>query len=957
MIQPFEAFAAATRLAARSTDTIAATTNDLHTRVNSGALNVDAAVQQMLSGPVVDARKGAFYLEIARTAVREHAADGADKAALGQLDATLASGRDRLIKIADSLTTYGKQGQVPDIGGGLVDEADGFITTAAAADSNLFEVKQVEDKDLWESLAVNAAAQNEYKNLKIEQGDAGTAINALYAEGKKGVARGDAATEGASEALAKLEAFGGDMVALARANKETAKPLIGRDEEIRRVMEVLGQAEKNNPVLVGEAGVGKTAIVEGFARRIADGDVPADLLDAKMYALDYGKLSADGSAAQGFRAAIDAVKQARSEGENVVVFIDEIHQVMNDKQVADILKPAMARGEFPTIGATTLDEFRAIEKDPALERRLGSITVEQPDLNETKSIARGVRDYYERHHTVAISEDALDAAAELSNRYMKDKQQPDKTLSLLDQASREKRITLDTKPRELDMLERKIGQLQRELIELEADTTGVVAKRTEEVREELVTLSIEARGLRRGWEQYARATNLRADISKQMHDLLDQATKAEEAADYGTAAAIRYEQVPPLAAERDALSGRIAAMRVDNPQLPANEVTASDIKNVVSRVKKIDVSQLDADDSEKYLNLESLIGARVVGQDEAISQIAEVVRLTKAGMDDPNRTRGVFILLGGSGVGKTELAKATAEIVYGDKAALIRTDMSGFQEPHSVSRLIGSPPGYVGSDKGGQVTEAVRRRPESVNLWDEGEKAHPEVWKQLLPLFDEGRLQDAQGKVTDFTNTIQIVTGNIGLKHLKGQTKLTPEIIEKVKAEVERYWPPEFLGRVDSIIVMNPHTPDTLRQVVEIHMKPVMERVAAKDAELEITDAAMDLIAATKYQPEYGARPVKNNIKLMVSRPLSEMVLRGELKAGQVVKVDVDEAGRTLTFETRAIGEPAPADRKVTVDTDAVMKETAPPKRPTDELDDDVDPYHLPSSSTGPDPVPQPIKL
>jgi len=714
-----------------------------------------------------------------------------------------------------------------------------------------------------------------------------------------------ASSEETYQALAK---FARNLVEEARSGK--LDPVIGRDEEIRRVLQILSRRTKNNPILIGEPGTGKTAIVEGIAERIVRGDVPENLREKQLFSLDMGALLAGAKYKGEFEERLKSVvnEVVGSEG-NIILFIDEIHTLVGAGKgegamdAANILKPALSRGEIRTIGATTLEEYQKyFEKDKALERRFQTVTVDEPSTEDAISILRGLKERYENHHKVRIQDDAIIAAVQLSHRYISDRFLPDKAIDLMDEAAAKLRMERDSQPEELDEITRRLRQLEieREAIKRENDENKLA-----QLNKEIATLEEREKNFRAKWEGERELLNKIQENKKEMERLKFEADRAEREGNYERVAEIRYGKLQALQAEIDNIQEDLK-QRQGNEALVKEEVTADDIADVVSRWTGIPVSRMLQSEREKLVHLEAELHQRVIGQDEAITAVADAVRRSRAGLQDPKRPIGSFIFLGTTGVGKTELAKALAEYLFNDESLMTRIDMSEYQEKFSVSRLVGAPPGYVGYEEGGQLTEAVRRKPYSVVLFDEIEKAHPDVFNILLQVLDDGRLTDNKGRVVNFKNTIIIMTSNLGsgfiqskFDEMRGkseseQERLLDETKEGVFEMLKKTIRPEFLNRIDDIIMFQPLKKEEIRLIVRLQVAAIVNRLAEQGISLQVDDDAIAQIAEAGFDPEFGARPVKRSLQRLLLNDLSKSLLSGAIDKSRPIRVRA--AGDTLAF-------------------------------------------------------------
>jgi ATP-dependent Clp protease ATP-binding subunit ClpB len=717
-----------------------------------------------------------------------------------------------------------------------------------------------------------------------------------------------------------LQRYTRDLTDQARQGK--LDPVIGRDEEIRRVIQVLSRRTKNNPVLIGEPGVGKTAIAEGLAQRIANGDVPEGLKNKRLLALDLGALIAGAKYRGEFEERLKAVLKEITDAQGLfIMFIDELHTLVGagkaegSMDAGNMLKPMLARGELRVVGATTLDEYRKyVEKDGALERRFQPVYVGEPTVESTIAILRGLKERYEAHHGVRITDGAVVAAATLSNRYIGDRFLPDKAIDLIDEAASRLRIEIDSMPQEIDEVERRIMQLEieREALRKEKDPASV--ERRTALERELSELRERSAGMQAQWQQEKETLGTVGKIKQQIDEVRVLAEQATRRGDLGGAAEITYGRIPALEREMREAEERLASRQSEGgPRFLQEEVTADDIAAVVAKWTGVPVARMLEGERARLTRLDEVLASRVVGQEKAVRAVANAVRRSRAGLQDPNRPIGSFIFLGPTGVGKTETARALAEFLFDDEQAMVRIDMSEYMEKHAVARLIGAPPGYVGFEEGGQLTEAIRRRPYSVILFDEIEKAHPDVFNVLLQILDDGRLTDSQGRTVDFRNTVIIMTSNVGgMAILERGTRDWAEVEAQAMAALRQTFRPEFLNRVDDIVVFRPLGEKEIERIIDLQLARLMQLLADKKLVLELTPGARRLIATEGYDPAYGARPLKRALQRLVQNPLALGVLDGSYREGDHI-VATQGAGGTLAFETRHAAEPtepAPAARR-----------------------------------------------
>ena len=782
---------------------------------------------------------------------------------------------------------------------GPVNSQQMFLSNQTYRLLDLAEQQSAEMKDEFVSIESILLAMTKLDNSNIQNVvksfgiDSNKVLNAM----KKIRGNKKVDNKNAEENMKALEKYSTDLTALARKGK--LDPVIGRDEEVRRIIQVLNRRTKNNPVLIGEPGVGKTAIVEGLAQRIVRGDVPESLKDVKLVSLDMGALVAGAKFRGEFEERLKAVlKEVEESNGEIVMFIDELHTVVGagategSMDAGNLLKPMLARGVLRTIGATTINEYRKyIEKDPALERRFQPVLVDEPSVEDTISILRGLKEKYEVHHGIRILDSALIQAAKLSDRYITDRFLPDKAIDLIDEAASSLRIEIDSMPEEIDSMMRQKIQLEIEREALKKETSDEAKAKVDDISKQIENLEGKINTLKVQWEKEKASITGEAAIKDEIDQVKKKIEEAERNTDLQTAAELKYGKLLELEKQLKACQSK---EKTDN-KLLKEEIDDEDIANVVSKWTGIPVNKLVESEKQKLVNMEDILHKRLIGQDEAVETVSDAIRRARSGLKDPKRPIGTFLFLGPTGVGKTELAKSLAEFMFNDEDALIRIDMSEYMEKHNVARLVGAPPGYVGYEEGGQLTEAVRRKPYSVVLFDEIEKAHPDVFNIMLQIFDDGRLTDSKGRTVDFKNTLIIMTSNIGSDIILENTlnnMVSPsefdETKEKVMTVLRTKFKPEFLNRIDETIFFKALTLQDLSKIVDIQMDYLRRLLKDQELELEVTDDAKEFLATRGYNPVYGARPLKRVIRQMVENPLSKMILSQNFLSGDKVKIDVE---------------------------------------------------------------------
>ena len=739
-----------------------------------------------------------------------------------------------------------------------------------------------------------ASVESQARTILTRAGATAEKLTKAFEEARGGKRVTSAESEGGESALDKYSI---DLTERARSGN--LDPVIGRDQEIRRVVQVLARRTKNNPVLIGEPGVGKTAVVEGLAMRLVEGDVPDSLKGRRLVSLDLTSMVAGAKYRGDFEERLKAVLSEIKESEGqIITFIDELHTVVGAGSTGDggmdagnMLKPMLARGELRMIGATTLDEYRErVEKDPALERRFQQVYVGEPSVEDAIAILRGLRERYEAHHKVRITDSALVAAAALSDRYITSRKLPDKAIDLVDEAASRLRMEIDSSPEEIDMLRRDVDRMLMQELHLKNEEDAASRERLATLRSELADAQEKLRGLEARWEQEKSGLNRVGDLKEKIDALRVEADKAQRAGDLGRASQLLYGEIPVI--EQQLIDAE--KTDADASRMVSDEVSETDIAEVVAAWTGIPVGRMLQGESEKLLHMEERLGERLIGQHEAVKTVSDAVRRSRAGISDPNRPTGSFLFLGPTGVGKTELAKSLADFLFDDETAMVRIDMSEYSEKHSVARLVGAPPGYVGYEEGGQLTEAVRRRPYSVILLDEVEKAHPDLFNILLQVLDDGRLTDGQGRTVDFRNTILILTSNLGSQHLADPLLSDGEKREQVMGVVRSAFRPEFLNRLDDIVMFEPLTRDDLRRIVAIQLERLGRRLASRRITVEVTDAAADWLGEVGFDPVYGARPLRRLVQTTVEDQLARGLLSGQIHDGETVRFDRIDDGIAL---------------------------------------------------------------
>jgi ATP-dependent Clp protease ATP-binding subunit ClpB len=821
--------------------------------------------------------------------------DGIVAPVLSKLGARLELVKDRVTAAIDKFAKAGSGYGSPGVGPRLT-----AVVGAAESEAKTLKDDYVSTEHLL--LGIAAKAGGEAQRILNEAGVTKERILSALKD-VRGQAR--VSTQDPEAGYRALEKYARDLTEAARSGK--LDPVIGRDDEIRRCMQILSRRTKNNPCLIGDPGVGKTAIVEGLARRIVSGDVPEGLKSKRIVALDLGALVAGAKYRGEFEERLKAVlKEVEAAEGEIILFIDEIHTLVGAgkadgaQDAANMLKPALARGELRCIGATTIDEYRKhIEKDKALERRFQPIMVGEPSVEDTIAILRGLKERYEVHHGVRIQDSALVAASVLSKRYITDRFLPDKAIDLIDEASARLRIEIDSVPQELDEVRRRITTLEIEKMSLAKEKDKVSKERLGAIDKELGNLKERSLALETQWKSEKEAVDKLRKIQEAIELAKAQAERYEREGELSKVAEIRYGTLPELERDLAAKTQGLRDRQGNAGGMLKEEVTPEEIAKVVSRWTGVPIENLLESEKEKLIRMEEVLRKRVVGQEKAVEAVANAVRRARAGLQDPNRPIGSFIFLGPTGVGKTELAKALAQYLFDDERALIRIDMTEYMEKHSVSRLIGAPPGYIGHDEGGQLTEAVRRRPYAVVLFDEIEKAHADVWNALLQILDDGRLTDSKGRVVDFKNTIIILTSNVGSEYLANVvgSKIPKEIEEMVQQELRSKFRPEFLNRIDDTIVFARLSAEDLRRIVDIQLERLRALLAEKKITLELAPEAKDLLAKEGYDPQYGARPLKRVLQRRIQDPLALKILKGEFKEDDTVNVSVKDG--SLVFEKK----------------------------------------------------------